>query len=187
MPTKRIALYGGSFNPPHLGHVQIVSYVLATTDVDALWLVPCHEHAFSKQLEPYSHRMAMCRLAVRDFAPERVLVSDIEGRIGGRNRTIDTVKRLLEDHADTAFDLVVGTDIFEERHSWKAFDELERLCRFIVVGRRGYPTPVGHDAAPPLFDVSSTDVRRRLSEGVTVQNLIPNAVADYTAEHGLYR
>lgn len=186
-PQRRIALYGGSFNPPHLGHVQIVSYVLATENVSSVWIVPVGSHAFAKKLMPFEHRKAMCELALRDFAPGRACVSDVEQRLGGVSRTIDTVKWLMEREPDTRFDLVLGTDIFGEKESWKAFDELERLCGFIVIGRTGYPDPADHPASPPLFDVSSTAIRAALQGGQPTTHLLPREVRAYIEEHGLYR
>ncbi len=183
---KRIALYGGSFNPPHVGHVQVVSYVLSTAEVDEVWMMPCATHAFAKALAPFEDRLEMCRLALEDFRPDRALVSDVEGRLGGTSRTIDTVRHLMAQHPNTRFDIVCGTDIFQERESWKEFDTLEQLCRFVVVGRRGYRTPEGHDVAPPLLDVSSTEVRAELQAGGSISTRVPRRVAAYARQRGLY-
>lgn len=185
--TTTIAIYGGSFNPPHIGHVMIVGYVLATTKVDEVWLVPCFTHAFAKPLAPFELRMQMCELAIADFSPQRVAVSDVEARIGGVSRTIDTVRTLSELHPKARFDLVVGADIFRERQSWKQFDELERRCRFIVIGRSGYPNPEGYPVAPALVDVSSSEVRDTIERGEEPTNLVPRTVADFVREQGLYR
>ena len=182
----RIALYGGSFNPPHLGHVQVVSYVLSTSDVDAVWLVPTFQHAFGKSLAPFDERLEMCRLALAPFAPERARVSAIERTMGGQSRTIDTVETLMAADPDARFDLVIGADILEERHLWKRFDRLEQLCRFIVIGRRGYEIPPDFAAAPPLFDVSSTQLRTALAAREPVENLLPASVAAYIRTAGLY-
>lgn len=182
----RIALYGGSFNPPHIGHVQVVSYVLSTSNVDAVWLLPTFQHAFGKALAPFEQRLEMCRLALRPFAPERAQASDIERTLGGESRTIDTVEALMEAHADSSFDLVIGADILEERHLWKRFDRLEQLCRFIVIGRRGYEVPAGFSAAPPLFDVSATQLRSSLAVGASVENLLPASVEAYIRSQRLY-
>jgi nicotinate-nucleotide adenylyltransferase len=183
----RVALYGGSFDPPHVGHVMATSLVLATQPIDALWMVPCFQHAFDKPLSPFEHRHQMCRLALQSLDPARVDVSDVERQMGGTSHTIDTVKYLQSHYPDTQFDLVVGTDIFEERASWKSFDELTSMCRFIVIGRQDYAPPDDIEATPPLPNVSSTDVRRRLASGEDVSNLTPKAVADYARKHGLYR
>ncbi|MFT7623014.1 MAG: nicotinate-nucleotide adenylyltransferase [Myxococcota bacterium] len=167
--------------------MQVVCYVLATADVDAVQMVPCFSHAFSKQLAAFSHRMEMCRQALADFDPARARVSDVEGVLSGTSRTIDTVRHLRGENPDTEYSLVVGTDIFPERHDWKEFEALERLCQFVVIGRRGYPTPKGHDIAPPLVDVSSTQIREGLASGVAPGKLVSRRVAQYIQAHGLYR
>ena len=182
---ERIALYGGSFNPPHVGHALGIAWVLSATPVDAVWLIPCWAHAFDKPLAPFEHRRAMCAALAAPFAPDRVAVSDVEARIGGTSRTIDTVTRLRDEHPEHRFDLVVGADIFAERHQWKRFDALERLCAFWVLGRAGYPGPPGRKTSPPLPDVSSTEVRRRLRAGEDAGALVPRAVGDYIARHRL--
>lgn len=187
-PEQRVALYGGSFNPPHVGHLTVVSYVLATQPVECVWLMPCYQHAFAKALAPFDDRMEMTRrLADGVFPAGRTWVTDIEAQLGGESRTIDTVEHLMSRHPRTRFDLVVGTDIFEDRASWKRFDDLERLCRFIVVGRRGFDAPDGHRASPPLIDLSSTEVRERLAAGRPVDTLVPRAVAEHIDSQGLYR
>ena len=182
----KVAIYGGSFNPPHVGHTMVAAWVLATADIDELWLVPCAEHAFSKDLCSFEHRMQMCRLAVDVLKDDRVRVSDVEGQLGGTSRTIDTIGYLRSQHPGWSFDLVVGTDIFAERASWKRLDELERLCGFIVVGRSGHPAPEGHPASPPIIDVSSTQVRRGLAAGGDMTALVPRRTLEYIDERGLY-
>ena len=187
MTTKRVAIYGGSFNPPHVGHVLVVSYVLATSNVDAVWLVPCYQHAFSKALVPFEKRLEMTRIAISHFGPSYANVSDVEARIGGVSRTIDTIRRLQVEEPDIQFDLVVGADIFQDRASWKSFDELEQLCRFIVIGRDGYPSPPDHPAAPALFDVSSTTILDAVRTKKPTTTLLPAQVRAYIDKHELYR
>ena len=183
---SRIALYGGSFDPPHVGHVMAVSWVLSATDVDAVWLVPCFQHAFGKPLSSFEHRRELCRLAVRPFTPERVAVSEIEAELGGTSRTIDTVHALMAKCPSDRFDLVVGADIFKDSGSWKRFDELQRLCRFFVLGREGYSAPEGVVTSPTIPDVSSTHVRDAVRSGGDISVLVPRDVAAYVAEHRLY-
>ena len=166
---------------------MICSYVLATTGVDQLWLVPCWEHAFAKALAPFDSRVEMCRRALESLAPSRIAVSLVESELGGTSRTIDTVRHLLEQHPGWRFDLVVGSDIFGERASWKAFDELERLCEFIVIGRAGFPVPEDHVTSPVLCEISSTRVRQGIADGAPIDRLVPAGVADYIKTSGLYR
>lgn len=183
----RVALYGGSFDPPHVGHVMAVAYALGRPGVDQVWLVPTFRHAFGKPLTTFEHRLAMCRLAMAPFAADRVRVSEVEAGLGGTSRTIDTVQHLLAAHPGLRIDLVVGADIFRESAAWKRFDDLRRLCGFIVLGRQGYPPPEDVATSPPLPDVSSTTIRDRVRRGEDVAALVPAPVAAYVAEHGLYR
>ncbi|GMV44351.1 MAG: putative nicotinate-nucleotide adenylyltransferase [Myxococcales bacterium] len=184
----RVALYGGSFNPPHVCHVMTVAYVLSTQPVDAVWVMPVGRHAFAKgrHLADYAHRHRMCELAMEPFGA-RVLVCDVEHRLPGTSRTIDTVDHLRAEHPAIAFSLVVGTDLLAERHQWKDFDRLERTVPLVVIGRAGAPTPDGYVASPPLPDVSSRDIRRRLSAGQRADGLVPRGVWAYVIENGLYQ
>src|SRR4051812_6330106 len=106
--AMRIALFGGSFNPPHVAHQLACAYVLATArpHVDELWMVPTFKHPFDKQLAPYADRVAMCELAARPF--DRVTVSRIEEELGGDSFTLRTVEELKRRHPRDQFALVIG-------------------------------------------------------------------------------
>jgi nicotinate-nucleotide adenylyltransferase len=177
-----IALFGGSFDPPHVGHQMAALYVLATEPVDELWLVPVFRHAFGKPLTDFAHRVAMCE-AMREPFGSRLLVSTAEGVLGGVSRTVETVRHLLRQRPDDRFSLVIGTDVLAERQSWYEVEALDRLVRYVVVGRPGY----GSASEIQMPQVSSTEVRRRLAQGKDCQHLVPRLVLKYIAEHGLYR
>ena len=179
----RVALYGGSFNPPHVAHQLAALYVLETAPVDALWFVPAFEHAFGKPLAPFEDRLAMCELAASALGP-RAAVSDVERSLGGRSLTLRTVRRLAEDHPEHAFSLVIGSDLQGEVASWYRGDELARTIPFIVVGRPGSP---GQSAGVRMPDVSSTAVRAALAAGQPVDGLVPRAVLDYIRRKRLYQ
>lgn len=176
-----VALFGGSFNPPHVGHQLAALYVLETTPVDALWLVPCHQHAFEKQLAPYEHRVAMCERLAAPLGP-RARVETIEGRLGGVSRSLNTVKALRAEHPGLKFSLMIGSDLRDERSTWYGADELLALVDFIVVGRSG-SDPQSMVAMP---EVSSTEVRERLARGLSVDALLPRGVLDFIRQNGLY-
>ena len=182
----RVALFGGSFNPPHVAHQLAALYVLETAPVDELWFVPAHEHAFGKPLVAFEDRLAMCELAAAALGP-RARVSDAERAIGGRSLTLRTVRRLSELHPEHAFSLVIGSDLLAEVASWYGGDELRRTVPFIVVGRPGAPPEA--DAAPAITlpDVSSTAVRATLAAGKSPDGLVPRAVLDYIHKKGLYK
>jgi nicotinate-nucleotide adenylyltransferase len=180
----RVALFGGSFNPPHVAHQLVALYVLETAPVDELWFVPAYEHAFGKPLVPFEDRLAMCELAAGALGP-RARVSDVERAIGGRSLTLQTVRRLTERHPEHAFSLVIGSDLAGDVASWYRGDELARTIPFIVVGRPG--GPAGGAGAVVMPDVSSTAVRAALATGKPTDGLVPRAVLDYIYRKGLYK
>jgi nicotinate-nucleotide adenylyltransferase len=177
----RVAFFGGSFNPPHVAHQLVSLYVLETATVDELWLVPCWKHPFDKPLAPYPQRLRMCELAVAALGP-RARVSDIEGRLGGESRTLQTIRALRAEHPEHAFSLVLGADIVPELPMWYGAEELLRTVPRIVVGRGG----VAGGGGLVMPAVSSTEVRARLAKGESTSDLVPHAVEAYIREHGLY-
>lgn len=180
----RVAIYGGSFNPPHVGHVLAVAYALSAADVDAVCVVPCFQHPFAKDLAPFEHRMAMCRAAM-GWLPG-VTISAVEAELGGESRTKRTLEHLAAANPDWSMRLLVGADILADAPKWHAFDRVVELAPLLVLGRVGASAP----GAPPavLPDVSSTEVRRMLAEGRLdeVAPLLPRTVLSYVREHGLY-
>src|SRR3954471_13720179 len=174
----RVALFGGSFNPPHVAHQLAALYVLETAPVDELWFVPAFEHAFGKPLVPFEDRLAMCELAAAALGP-RVRVSDVERTLGGRSLTLRTVRRLTELHPEHSFSLVIGSDLLGDVATWYGGDELARTIPFIVVGRSGRGLPPGSTPAVAMPVVSSTAVRAALAAGEPVEALVPRAVLDY--------
>jgi nicotinate-nucleotide adenylyltransferase len=179
----RVALFGGSFNPPHVAHQMVALYVLETAPVDEVWFVPAYEHAFGKPLAPFADRLSMCELAAAALLP-RVRVSAVEGEIGGRSLTLRTVRRLTELHPEHTFSLVIGSDLQGDIASWYGGDELQRSVPFIVVDRPGSQARPGGVLMP---DVSSSAVRAALAAGKSVEGLVPRAVLDYIVRKGLYQ
>jgi nicotinate-nucleotide adenylyltransferase len=180
-----VALFGGSFNPPHVAHQMVALYVLETVRVDQLWFVPCFRHPFDKPLAPFENRLRMCELAAAPLGP-RARVTEIERAIGGPSRTLNTVRRLRELHPTNEFSLVIGSDVAAEVPTWYGATELQQVIPFIVVGRRA--TVGAADFTPVTMpEVSSTEIRRALREGKSPEGLVPRAVLDYIYRHGLYR
>lgn len=186
----RVALFGGSFNPPHVGHLLAALYVLETAPVDELWLLPAWQHPFDKQLVAFAHRRAMCEQLAAALGP-RVRVNDIEARLGGESRTLRTVKALAAQFPQSRFSWIIGSDLRTEVSTWYGAEELQRLVTFVVVGRGqggGASDAVAPHAEPEVRmpAVSSTEIRRRLAAGQSVQSLLPRAVLDYVQRTKLY-
>jgi nicotinate-nucleotide adenylyltransferase len=180
---RRVAVFGGSFNPPHVSHVLAAAYVLATQAIDELLVVPAFDHPFGKALVPFEHRLAMCELAFADL--RRVQISAIEQELGGESRTLYTLQALQARHPDWSLRLVVGSDILGERQKWFAWDEVVALAPLIVLGRVGHPAEGA--GVPVLPEVASRDLRAALARGEDVSGWVPRSVGEYVHAHGLYR
>jgi nicotinate-nucleotide adenylyltransferase len=177
----RVALFGGSFNPPHLGHLFAALYVLETRAVDELWFVPTFHHPFEKALAPFADRFEMCRSMAAALGP-RVRVSDIEARLAGASRTLRTVERLRQEAPGTDFSLVIGGDLVGEVDAWYRAAELRALVDLIVVDRSPSGSP--HGLSMPA--VSSTEIREALARGEDISGRVSRSVLDYIASRGLY-
>ena len=187
MSTRRIAIYGGSFDPPHVAHVLASTYVLTTQPIDEVWWIPVYQHAFDSksELTPFEDRIAMCEHATELLGP-RAVVLPVERDLGGVSRTVDTIRHLMREHPDCEFRLVIGTDVLPETHLWKDFDQICELAPPIILGRRGYPAPDGTEVSPPLPNINSGDIRKRLRRNQTVDGLLPNGVRRYIRARQLY-
>ncbi len=173
---KRIALIGGSFNPPHVGHLMAALYVRTTRAVDEVWLVPAFNHPFGKDLASFDDRVRMCELMAEDCGGW-LKVSRAEGQVGGEGRTIELLEWLIPQHPDTRFEFVIGSDILADLPKWKAWDRIQQLVDVLVLYRAGYPAPEA--VGPPMAEVSSTEIRKALAEGRRPDHLVPRRVLDF--------
>ena len=185
-----IALFGGSFDPPHVGHLLAAAYVLATEPVDELWMVPVFEHPFGKRFRgPYEHRVQLCEAAVATLGLARAKVSRLEAELaarGGEGRTVDLLEHLHETRPHDSFSLVIGSDLLAETAQWKRFDRVRELARLIVLERGGHlgqALPGG----PVIIEVSSTLVRKLLAEGADASRYVARPVLGRIEAGGYYR
>jgi nicotinate-nucleotide adenylyltransferase len=179
----QVALLGGSFNPPHVGHLLAAHYVRATQGVDEVWLMPTFVHPFRKPTVDFEHRVHMCERMCQDAAGW-MKTSRVESEVGKDGRTVDTLDFLQARHPEHRFSLIIGSDILKDLPHWKDFDRIQRMARVVVLYRAGYPAD--GTVGPPLAIVSSTDIRERLSRGELPSDLVPRRVLDYAREHRLY-
>jgi nicotinate-nucleotide adenylyltransferase len=179
-----VALIGGSFNPPHVGHLLAAHFVRATTACDQVWLVPSFHHPFGKSLADFQHRAAMCRMLCDD-ASGWLGVSEVERELGGEGRTVDLLEHLVASYPGTRFTLVIGSDILADWPHWKDPARIEQLATVLVLHRAGHPSPRAF--GPPLAEVSSTHVRELLASGGDARGLVPRKVLEYVQARGLYR
>ena len=188
-----VALFGGSFNPPHVAHELVALYVLETCAIDELWFVPTFVHPFGKPLAPYEDRMAMCELAAQALGP-RAKASRAEAELAAlpgfvASRTLELVEMLRGQHPDHTYRLVIGADILKETHKWYRWDDLVALAPPIVVGRSGVALPPGvTETGIVMPEISATRARELLAAGdPEAQRLLPRSILEYIAAKGLYR
>jgi nicotinate-nucleotide adenylyltransferase len=149
------AIFGGSFDPPHVGHVLAVHYVLMTELAERVTVVPVFQHAFHKDLAAYEDRLAMARAAFGHL-PE-VEVSEVERDLPTPSYTIHTVQALAERHPKDDLYLLVGADVLGDLERWVRFDEVRQLAPLLVLGRLGSAQDGQYPAVLPA--VSSSQVR----------------------------
>lgn len=178
-----MAVFGGSFDPPHVAHVLVACWARAAGGVDRVLVIPTFKHAFGKKSAAYNHRFAMCELAFADLPFVRI--DDTERQLGGESRTFHTLEALAKRNPGDSFRLVIGADILGDTERWFRWDDVARIAPPLVVGRGGYPLPPECPLEMP--EVSSTQLRTDIGEGTSVDGRIPTPVANYIREHGLYR
>jgi len=173
----RVAIFGGSFNPPHLGHQVLCLMVLETCEIDELWVVPTYSHVFGKDLAPFTQRVECCREMLLPLGPKtKVLEIEKELALAGQSengsRMLNTLEALTGRYPDAGCRLVIGADILAERDKWYRFEEVARLAPPIVFKRHGFAG--GDLAAPP--DISSREIRGRIARQEAVRELVPRRV-----------
>jgi nicotinate-nucleotide adenylyltransferase len=177
----RAAVYGGSFNPPHVGHALVCGWLRWTGLVDEVWLVPVFRHAFEgrqdKTLAPFPERLAWCAAMAADLGPwARVL--DVEAQLPVPSYTLDTLRHLRAAHPGAALRLVVGADVLPQVGDWHGWEQIVAEFDPIIVGRQGAPRPPeAPEGCLDFPDVSSTEVRARLLEGRPLGHLLTRSVA----------
>lgn len=197
---RGLGILGGTFNPPHLGHLRLAQAALAELELERVLLVPAHAapHKAQEDDPGAEHRLRMCELAART-AP-RVDVSRIELDRPGPSYTVDTLRSIHATDPDAELTLIVGADMAQTLPSWREPDEILRLARVAVAGRDGTSreraqsaiASLGAEARTvfldmPLLDVSSSQIRSQVAAGEPYEDLVGTEVAGYIAQHGLYR
>ncbi len=201
----RIGIYGGTFNPPHLGHLVAAQAAVSQLELDRLLFIPAATppHKQLPQGTPtQDHRLEMTRLMADGVGlPKVVEVSAMEMERQGESYTVDTLRQLREDHPDAQLWLLMGTDMFHTFHQWRNPQEILQLAAICAFGREqgdvdGFATQkemlqsqfggrVDTITIPNLVEVSSTQLRQRLAEGEG-EDLLPTTVYGYILRHQLY-
>lgn len=203
--TKTVGILGGTFDPPHRGHLALARAALDSGQVARVLLIPTHAppHKSRSDMSPPPLRLAMTKLLATE--DPRLSVSEIELRRSGVSFTIDTVQTLQTENPDTTYRLIIGADMALIFGQWRAADALARLAPPLVVARPGSDLPIDFvtdgpdDVSPttrkildagrismPVVDLSSTHIRRAVCEAADTLAYLTPAVAAYVREQHLY-
>ena len=186
-----VGIYGGAFDPIHLGHLMVITEALASGRFDQIAVMPCWEHSFDKKLSLFDDRLAMTKLALNacfSFGnpcdTPKVGVSDLERRLKSKH-TVDVVEYLKEKNPQASFTLIMGEDNWRDRDKWHRWMDLREIVGFFVSGREGNEDP-NFKPAFRVPAISSTLIRSYLDTGDldAVERLIPATVFNYIMDHG---
>jgi nicotinate-nucleotide adenylyltransferase len=188
----RLGIFGGSFDPPHLGHLLPVIDAAEALNLDSVRFFPAGDQPFKRGRASANglHRLAMTERLVHgisEFVADR---SEIDR--GGISYTVDTVAQMAAAHPEAELVLLLGADAYALFEQWREPDRIRAMASIAVLVRGGDPIPsVSGERVKVLetrrVDISSTELRARVASGRTIRGFVPDAVADYVAEHRLYR
>jgi nicotinate-nucleotide adenylyltransferase len=195
----RVGILGGTFNPPHLGHLVCAQEAYRELDLHRVMLIPASipPHKPVDDEPGAEHRLELCRLAAQD--DDRFEVSDLELARAGPSYTVDTLERLTSDIPNSELFLILGGDIAAGLPQWHRVERVLELATPAIAKRRGTPRGAVEEALAslprgdrarffqmPRMGVSSTMIRRRVAAGQPIRYLVPDRVVRYIERHGLY-
>jgi nicotinate-nucleotide adenylyltransferase len=197
--VARLGLLGGTFNPPHIGHMVCATQAIADLGLDRVLLVPVHEppHKAAESDPGVDHRVELCRRAVA--GDERLEVSLVDAEVPGPSYTVDTLSRLHDRCPGDQLTFIVGGDMAYSLPNWREPEAILELAELGVAEREGVRrddiaerlSDLGTENVRffdmPRLDISSSQIRRMVADGRPIRYLVPDAVADYIDREGLYR
>ena len=189
MKMIRLGVFGGTFNPIHVGHLLLAEAAREELSLDRVLFVPTHQppHKRVRDLLPGAVRLELVQLAIRDNPA--FVASDIELQRTGTSYSIETVRMLRTQLPAAKLFLLIGEDMLTVR--WVGWDEIKRLCTIVAAHRRA-KRPARREAglkwlAMPEVDIASSDIRKRLRAGRSIRYLVPAAVERHITQRQLYR
>lgn len=198
----KIAILGGSFDPPHIGHMLLANQVKEKLDIDKVWLMPCFIHPFNKKLSPCKHRLNMVKL----LENKNIESSDFEIKQKGVSYTIETLKKFSKIYPSDKFFWVISSSELEFFPKWKDWQEIVEKFRLIIFPRninlkelkdkaRGY---LGYNKSNRriiildsqdliLTNISSTEIKKRIRRNLSISSLVSGDVEKYILKNKLYK
>ena len=195
----KIGILGGTLDPVHNGHIEIAMAAMVALGLDQVALMPSGDPPHKSKATDKLDRLRMAEIAVQ--GRPGLYVSDLEIRRQGRTYTVDTLSNLAVEHPEVEWTYILGADALNKLDTWKEFPRIARLCSFAAVSRPGCDEDLARLRARAISScyqtrvdllpvsgpsVSSTTVRRRVAEGLPIDDCVPEQVADYIRQKGLY-
>lgn len=185
---KRVGILGGTFNPPHFGHLIMANEAYHSLGLDEVRFMP---NAIAPHKEVHgvnaAQRLKMTELAIEGFPQFRI--EDFEITTGGVSYTFNTISQLIEREPQTEFYFVIGGDSIEDLNSWHRIHELAKMVQFVGIGRPGYDHTTDFPVMmidSPEMHLSSTMLRDRVAAARPLTFFVPEKVEDYIRKEGLY-
>jgi len=198
----KILVFGGTFNPPHLGHQLMIEQVLSQPLTDGaifeqIWLLPVGQHSFAKSFVSKKHRLAMLQLMIdsiiakKPFFKDKILIEKYELEHSGESQTFLTLEALARQYPDCQFSFLIGADNLAKFHLWQNYELMLKKYPFYVYPRFGFvfsPLRQGMIALDhlPKLDVSSTKVREALANQTSLNDLLDDKVNHYIKANQLF-
>ena len=191
---KRIGIFGGSFDPPHVGHLVIAELACRSLDLDAVYLVPAFRppHKAGKHASSAKDRLTMTKLSVRGNPNLRV--SDVEIRRKGISYTVDTVRAFRKSFPTSSLFLIIGGDSLRQFLSWKGPEKILSMADLAVYRRPKWSSAQSsvdksriHVVKGPLMDLASSEIRKRLHDGKSIDKMVRDNVLVYIIRNRLYK
>ncbi|MBN8589530.1 MAG: nicotinate (nicotinamide) nucleotide adenylyltransferase [Rhodothermia bacterium] len=192
---KRIGLFGGSFNPPHLGHLLMAEWIGVAVGLEEVWWLPAATPPHKVLAGGISGEMRLKLVEAAILGNSRFHACDFEVRKGDISYTIETLRAFASLHPNIQFSLIIGGDSLQQFHTWRAYTEILERVDLLVYSRVGTNiSAVSPDVLAratlipaPLIELSSTVIRERIRNGESVLYQVPTAVWDLITSENLYR
>jgi nicotinate-nucleotide adenylyltransferase len=190
--NKQIGLFGGTFNPPHIGHLIIAQESLKQLKLDEVWWMPASNPPHKKKVEDVSdgHRIEMVKKTIGNN--NQFFLSLLEFERSGPSYTIDTIRLLKKKFPNKDFTFIMGGDMVHSLGSWHQIEQLKDLVHFAGVGREGFPVDEHWErfnvklVEIPNIGISSTFIRLRAKDNGNIRYFVADDVWEYMKEHQLY-
>lgn len=185
----KIAVLGGGFNPPHMGHLLICQQILSFTENREVWFLPYYQHPWGKESIDVKHRYNMCNL----MSLGSIKTSKLEIDSRRKNYTYESVNQLVKEYPEHEISWVIGSDLWPEFMKWENSAEMLKKIKLLVFPRAGFPikklidnTYTINNKLINTSDISSEKIREMVNLGLPVDGLVTKAVGEYIKNNKLY-